>query len=59
MDDVLERWQFNERQVRERMYRAATPRERERWHAIWGWIREEVTANTCFGTKAKVHQHVG
>ncbi len=27
--------------------------------AIWGWIREEVTANTCFGTKAKVHQHVG
>ena len=27
--------------------------------AIGGWIREEVTANTCFGTKAKVHQHVG
>lgn len=26
--------------------------------AIWGWIREEVTANTCFGTKAKVQQHV-
>jgi transposase len=27
--------------------------------AIWGWIREEVTANTCFGTKAKVQRHVG
>ena len=27
--------------------------------AIWGWVREEVTANTCFGTKAKVRQHVG
>jgi len=27
--------------------------------AIRGWIREEVTANTCFGTKAKVQQHVG
>ena len=27
--------------------------------AIWGWIRDEVTANTCFGTKAKVQQHVG
>jgi transposase len=27
--------------------------------AIWGWIREEVTANTCFGTRAKVQQHVG
>jgi transposase len=26
--------------------------------AIWGWIREEVTANTCFGTKAKVQHHV-
>jgi transposase len=26
--------------------------------AIWGWIREEVTANTCFGTKARVQQHV-
>jgi transposase len=27
--------------------------------AIWGWIRDEVTANTCFGTRAKVQQHVG
>jgi len=27
--------------------------------AIWGWIREEVTANTCFGTKTNVQQHVG
>jgi transposase len=27
--------------------------------AIWGWIREEVTANTCFGTKATVQHHVG
>ncbi len=26
--------------------------------AIWGWIRDEVTANTCFGTKGKVQQHV-
>ena len=27
--------------------------------AIWAWIREEVTANTCFGTAAKVREHVG
>ena len=27
--------------------------------AIWGWIREEVTANTCFETTAKVQHHVG
>ena len=25
---------------------------------IWGWIREEVTANTCFGTAAAVRTHV-
>ena len=24
--------------------------------AIWGWAREEVTANTCLGTKAKVQE---
>jgi transposase len=26
---------------------------------IWGWVRAEVTANTCFGTKTKVREHVG
>ena len=26
--------------------------------AIWDWIREEVTANTCFGTAAKVREQV-
>ena len=26
--------------------------------AIWDWIRDEVTANTCFGTQAKVREHV-
>ena len=38
---VLERWQLDIGDVRERMYRAPTPRERERWHALWllaqGW----------------------
>ena len=27
--------------------------------AIWGWVREEVTANTCFGSNAKVREAVG
>ena len=27
--------------------------------ALWGWVREEVTANTCFGTQAKVRAAVG
>jgi hypothetical protein len=26
--------------------------------AIWEWIREEVTANECLGTKAKVQERV-
>lgn len=46
MDEVLERWKLDERQVRDRMYRAPTPRERERWHAIWlvarGWSAARV-----------------
>jgi hypothetical protein len=25
---------------------------------LWGWIREDVTANTCFGTAATVRAHV-
>jgi transposase len=25
---------------------------------LWGWVREEVTANTCFGTAATVRAHV-
>ena len=41
MQEVLERWALDLGQVRERMYRAPTPRERERWHALWlvarGW----------------------
>lgn len=27
--------------------------------AIWDWVREEVTANTCLGTAAKVREKVG
>ena len=38
---LLERWRMDEAEVRRRMYRASTPRERERWHAVWllaqGW----------------------
>jgi transposase len=46
MMEMLGRWQLEVKQVRERVYRAATPRERERWHAIWllarSWSVEEV-----------------
>jgi len=44
----LARWALDEGQVRERMYRAPTPRERERWHALWlfvqGWSAARVAA---------------
>ena len=43
---MLDRWAVELRQVRERMYRAPTPRERERWHALWllarGWSANHV-----------------
>ena len=27
--------------------------------AIWGWVRQEVTANWCLGTRAAVREKVG
>ena len=43
---VLTRWGVDARHLRRRMYRAATPRERERWHALWllaqGWSANRV-----------------
>ncbi len=43
---ALTRWELDLRQVRERMYRAPPPRERERWHALWllaqGWSANRV-----------------
>jgi transposase len=47
--DVLHtpaRWQLDLPTIRELLYRAPTPRERERWHALWllgrGWTAAEV-----------------
>ncbi len=38
---LLEQWQLDVGNLRENMYRAPTPRERERWHGLWllaqGW----------------------
>lgn len=43
---ALQRWHVDVRQVREHLYRAPTPRERERWHALWlltqGWSAAQV-----------------
>ena len=49
MEDVsalLARWQITPADAREQIYRAKTPRERERWHALWflsrGWPAAQV-----------------
>ena len=43
---MLGQWRLDLKAVRERMYRAPTPRERERWHAVWllaqGWSAAQV-----------------
>ena len=46
MHVMLQRWQLDVNQVRDHVYRAPTPRERERWHALWllaqDWSETEV-----------------
>jgi transposase len=49
MEDVsalLARWQITPADARAQIYRAKTPRERERWHALWllsrGWPAAQV-----------------
>jgi transposase len=43
---LFARWNLDVKAVRERVYRAPTPRERERWHALWrlarGWSASHV-----------------
>lgn len=43
---LLKQWDLDERAVRDRVYGAPTPRERERWHAVWllarGWSEAQV-----------------
>jgi len=46
LEEALKRWELDRAAVRERLYRAPTPRERERWHALWlatqGWSAAQV-----------------
>ena len=46
LEEALSRWQLDAVAVRVRLYRAPTPRERERWHALWlalqGWPTVQV-----------------
>jgi transposase len=49
MNDIsalLDKWHLDVKAVRRNVYRASSPRERERWHALWllarGWSEAEV-----------------
>ena len=46
MHAMLGCWQLDVNQVRDHVYRAPTPRERECWHALWllarGWSATQV-----------------
>ena len=46
LQEAVRQWQLDAAAVRERLYRAPTPRERERWHALWlalqGWPAVQV-----------------
>jgi anti-sigma-K factor RskA len=46
LKEALKQCHLDVRAVRERLYRAPTPRERERWHALWlalqGWSTAQV-----------------
>ena len=41
MDRILQQWEMDARGLHRRLILAPTPRERERWHALWllaqGW----------------------
>lgn len=43
---LLQSWALDLGQVRQRLYDAPQPRERERWHALWllgqGWTQEQI-----------------
>ena len=52
MARLLEKWQLNVGDVREQMYRAPTPRERERWHGLWLLVKERIGAKIFFVDEA-------
>ena len=58
MDDIpalLKRWELDEQGIRERMYRAPTPRERERWHALWLLAGDWTAARVAEALKRDPH----
>ena len=55
MGALLEKWRLDEAEVRRRMYRAPTPRERERWHAVWPLAQGWTTAAVAWALERDAH----
>jgi transposase len=58
MNDVLSilgSWQLDAKGVRERMYSASTPRERERWHAVWLLAHDWTAAQVAEALERDAH----
>jgi len=55
LEEALSRWQLDAAAVRERMYRAPTPRERERWHALWLVLQDWSTARAAMALGRDPH----
>lgn len=52
---ALERWQMDVAVVLERVYRSPTPRERERWHALWLLAQDWTVARVAETLKRDPH----
>ena len=56
---VLARWELDLPQVRDRMYRAPTPRERERWHALWLLVQGRLASKVAALLERDAHTSGG
>ena len=52
---ALARWQLDLPAVRTLVYRAPTPRERERWHALWLLARGATAAEVAVALERDPH----
>ena len=52
---LLNQWQLDEHEVRERLYRVPSPRERERWNALWWWSQGWSAAQTADALERDPH----
>ena len=53
IDRSLEQWQMGVKDLRRRMILAPTPRERERWYALWLLTQAPIHRRDEFGSGMK------